>query len=256
MRLGLITTGQGPRLPYVLYHERLAAALGLTVEIDVRHILDGLDWDAIRPHLGGPDELRLGAHVHVPGATGNRLGEGWDHVYVRMDWSIPYFQKAIDDLVARGATCVLLCCAASFEPGALRCPVPLVRPATLAFSAVSEMVAARGRLRLGLMSSAGHGAQDVQFWRDQDFADRIDLTYEPFEGDVMIAAEKLARTSHDIVVLWSYGLGTDPRDPARLGADLEALFGCPVLMPHRLAALYGLGLMPAGFSDRSFTVGT
>ncbi len=131
MRLGLITTGQGPRDQYAVYHQRLARTLGLSIETEMIHILDELDWPAIQPHLAKPGEDVLGAHVRVPGATGNRLGPGWAHVYVELAWSIAYFQAAIDRLVARGADCILLCCATKFDDGAFRSPVPLIRPSPI-----------------------------------------------------------------------------------------------------------------------------
>jgi len=254
MKLGLITTGQGPRDQYAIYHQRLAAALGITIETDIEHILDPLDWDQIRPHVARDGALKLGAHVHVPGATGNRLGPGWDHVYVDMAWSIAYFQQAIDRLVERGATMIVLCCAAKFEDAAFRSSVPLIRPSTLTFSLIADLVRTRGQLRLGVMSSAGHAEQDVALWREQHFAADITLQYEPFEGDLRGAAAKLSQSEHDIVVIWSYGLGTSPSDPEMLSAGLETTFGCPVLMPHRIAALHALSVLPAGFDDKAFAV--
>ncbi|MBE9604493.1 AroM family protein [Acetobacteraceae bacterium H6797] len=254
MRLGVITTGHGPRDEYVQYHRGLARALGLEIEVIDEHILEHLTWEEIRPHLGAEHEERLGAHVRVPGATGNRLGEGWDHVYVRLDWAIQHFQSAIDRLVARGATAVLFCCATLFKPDAFRCPVPLIRPATLMMATIAERIqtSPAGKVKFGLMSSAGHGRQDVQLWRDQPFADRLDITYEPFEGNILPAAERLAAVKPDLVVVWSFGLGLAGRDPGNLTAKLEEMLGCAVMMPHRIAALAAFGLVTAGFDDRRF----
>lgn len=254
MRLGLITTGQGPRDQYAVYHQRLARTLGLSIETEMVHILDELDWPAIEPHLAKPGEDVLGAHVRVPGATGNRLGPGWAHVYVGLVWSIPYFQAAIDRLVARGADCILLCCATKFDDGAFRSPVPLIRPSTMTFAVVAEMARATDRLRLGLMSSAGHAVQDVALWQGQSFADRLDIAYEPFEGDLLPAAERLSKSRRDLVVVWSYGLGTHPADPAGLTARLEKDFACPVLMPHRIAALHAMAVIPSGFDDGRYAI--
>jgi len=253
MRLGVITTGHGPRSEYAAYHRGLAAALGLTIDVIDEHILSPLTWNEIRQNLGEESEDRLGAHVHVPGATGNRLGGGWDHVYVKLEWATGYFQAAIDRLVARGADMVLLCCATRFADDALRCKVPLIKPATLMLAAISERVMGTDeRIRFGLMSSVGHGRQDVQLWHDQPYASRLDIDYEPFEGNIIPAAERLAERQHDFVVVWSYGLGMAPSDGQALSARLEDLLGCPVLMPHRVAALHALGLMMAGFDDRAF----
>ena len=260
MRLGVITTGQGPRNEYAAYHRGLAAALGMQIDVIDEHILDGLSWEEIKPHLGTDEEDRLGAHVHVPGATGNRLGEGWDHVYVRLAWALPYFQAAIDRLVGQGADMVLFCCATRFPDTAFTCPVPLIKPATLMLAAVTERIHTAGPatrsgaqpLRFGLMSSVGHGRQDVQLWRDQPFAAQLAIDYEPFEGNILPAAQKLAARDHDLVVVWSYGLGMAASDGLALSARLEQSLRCPVLMPHRVAALHALGLMTAGFDDRAF----
>jgi len=253
MRLGVITTGHGPRSEYAAYHRGLAGALGLRLDILEDHILEGMEWPDISQHLGGEDEARLGSHVRVPGATGNRLGPGWAHVYVRLDWAMAHFQAAIDRLVARGADAVLLCCATSFAPDAFRCAVPLVKPAALMLAAVLDRVNTTcGTLRLGLTSSAGHARQDVQLWRGQPYADRLDIDYAPFEGNILPAAQSLAARPHDLAVVWSYGLGMADRDPADLSRTLEATLGCPVLMPHRLAALAALAVTPLGFDDRRF----
>ena len=256
MRLGVVTTGHGPRAEYVAYHRGLGATFGIAgLEVLDDHILEGLDWTDIRPHLGAAEEDRLGAHVRVPGATGNRLGDGWDHVYVRLDWSFAYFQAAIDRLLARGADAVLLCCATDFPPGALRCPVPLVKPASLMQAAVADRaLSAAAPLRMGLTSSAGHARQDLALWRRQPFAERLQIDYVPFEGNIVPAAEQLSCTPHDLVVVWSYGLGMADRDPPGLAGRLEAMLGCPVLMPHRLAALAAFGLMPVGFDDRALVL--
>ncbi|WP_431285201.1 AroM family protein [Humitalea sp. 24SJ18S-53] len=255
MRLGVVTTGHGPRIEYPAYHKGLAATLGVDLDVIDEHILEGLEWPEISQHLGGETEARLGAHVRVPGATGNRLGDGWAHVYVRLDWALAYFQAAIDRLVARGAHAVLLCCATDFAEDAFRCPVPLVKPASLMRAAVADRVhAAAGPLRFGLTSSVGHARQDVDLWRQQSFADRLEIDYASFEGDIMPAAEELSRKPHDLVVVWSYGLGMADRDPPGLAARLEAMLGCPVLMPHRVAALAALGVMPVGFDDRRFVL--
>lgn len=251
MKLGLITTGQGPRTAYEQYFAGIGRTLGLRFDIESAHILDPLWWDEIRPHLAAPGRPVLGAHVHVPGATGNRLGPGWDHVYVDLDWALAHFQTAIDRLAAAGADVIVLCCGTLFAPDQFRCPVPLVAPCDLVMRIVQGMALTRDRLRLGLMSSIGHAAQDVALWQEQDFAGRLDIAYEGFEGNPMPAAERLSAMRHDLVVLWSFGLGTQESDIDHMAARLEALFGCPVIMPHRLAAMTALAILPAGFDDQA-----
>lgn len=254
MKLGLVTTGQGPRSAYEEYFRGLGRALGLSFEIESAHILDPLDWTGIRPHLAEPGEAVLGAHVHVPGATGNRLGAGWDHVYVRLDWAMGHFQAAIDRLQASGAAVIVLCCGTEFAPGTFRSDVPLIAPCDAVMQVVAGAVAARGALRLGVMSSIGHAVQDVDLWYRQPFAAGLSLTYEGFEGDLMPAAARLARAPQDLVVIWSFGLGTADSDIDHMAQRLETLFRCPVIMPHRLAALQALAILPAGFDDRAMVL--
>lgn len=250
MKLGLVTTGQGPR-DYDRYFNGIAEALGLSVEIVSDHILDPLGWDEIRANLAAPGAPVLGAHVHVPGATGNRLGEGWDHVYVDLGWAMQHFQAAIDRLEAAGAQGILFCCGTEFTPDQFRSNVPLILPCDLVLHAVETAAAARGTVRLGLMSSIGHAAQDVALWQRQPFADKLTVTYEGFEGNLMPAAEKLAGSRHDMVVIWSFGLGTAASDVDRMSAKLETMLGCPVIMPHRLAALTAFATLPVGFDDKA-----
>lgn len=251
MKLGLITTGQGPRDSYEIYFAGIARALGLSVEVISEHILDPLDWSEIRPMLAEPGRPVLGAHVHVPGATGNRLGEGWDHVYIDLEAAMPWFQRAIDRLEARGATGIVLCCGTQFAPDQFRAAVPLLMPCEAVMRVVANTVAARGRLKLGLMSSIGHAVQDQALWQAVPFADRLEIAYEGFEGNLMPAAERLAAAKPELVVVWSFGLGTAESDVDRMAARLEAMFGCPVIMPHRLAALTTFAILPCGFDDKA-----
>ena len=255
MKIGLITTGQGPR-DYDRYFSGIARALGVEVEILSEHILDPLDWEQIRPHLAKGAAPVLGAHVHVPGATGNRLGEGWDHVYVDLGWAMQHFQSAIDRLEARGAGGIVLGCGTDFAPGQFRHAVPLIAPCDAVMQVVASAVAGRKRLRLGLMSSIGHAVQDVALWDAQPFADKLDVTYEGFEGNLMPAAERLAQGQHDLVVVWSFGLGTAASDVDCMAARLERLLGCPVIMPHRVAALSAFAIFPVGFDDQAMAGNT
>jgi hypothetical protein len=251
MKLGLITTGQGPRAAYEHYFSGIGRALGLSLYVVSRHILDPLDWPEIKPHLGAGDRPVLGAHVHVPGATGNRLGDGWDHVYVDLEWSFAYFQRAIDDLEAEGVGAIVLCCGTEFAPDQFRANVPLIAPCRSVMQVVAGAAATRDTLRLGLMSSIGHATQDVALWAHQPFADKLTVDYEGFEGNLMPAAERLAKREHDLVVVWSFGLGTAASDVDRMAEKLETLLGCPVIMPHRLAALTAFAVLPVGFDDKA-----
>lgn len=254
MKLGLITTGHGPRTAYEDYFSGLARSLGLQIEVISEHILDPLSWEEIQPHLAKEGQPVLGAHVHVPGATGNRLGEGWDHVYVDLEWAYQWFQRAIDRLQERGAQGIVFCCATQFTPDQFKATVPVIRPCDVTMQLIAGMVQAQQgeRLRLGLMSSIGHAEQDQALFRGQSFSDQIELKYQGFEGDILAQAPALTDFAPQLVVVWSFGLGTAASDPDRLAGKLEKLFGCPVIMPHRLAALQALAVLPVDFDDRHF----
>jgi hypothetical protein len=251
MKLGLVTTGQGPRAAYEHYFNGIGKALGLTLDVVSKHILDPLNWPEIQKNLAIGDRPVLGAHVHVPGATGNRLGDGWDHVYVDLEWAYQYFQRAIDELEAEGAGAIVLCCGTEFAPDQFRSNVPLIAPCSAVMQVVANAAATHKTLRLGLMSSIGHAKQDVALWQRQPFADKLEVTYEGFEGNLMPAAERLAEGKHDLVVVWSFGLGTAESDVDRMAEKLETLLGCPVIMPHRLAALTAFAILPVGFDDKT-----
>lgn len=97
-RLGVVTTGHGPRDEYVHYHERVLRALGAEVQVVIRHIYDGLVLDDLTPHQVGKETPNLGTHVHVPGAVGNHMGDGWEHRFYAIDFAIHRVQAAIHAL--------------------------------------------------------------------------------------------------------------------------------------------------------------
>jgi hypothetical protein len=57
LRVGVVTTGHGPRDEYVRYHRAILAHLGAKVDFVTRHALEGLSIEALTPHIVGPERL-------------------------------------------------------------------------------------------------------------------------------------------------------------------------------------------------------
>ena len=67
----------------------------------------------------------------------------------------------------------------------------------------------------------------------------------------MPVAEKLAQRENDIVVVWRFGPGTAASGVDAIAAKLQKMLGCPVIKPHRLAALTAFQILPIGFDDKA-----
>src|SRR5258707_12560494 len=119
-KLGVVTTGHGPREEYLHYHQRLLRSLGADVDVVVRHIYEGLTLEDLLPHEVGKETANIGAHVHVLGASGNHMGDGWEHRFYALDCATRHVQRTIDLLEKEdGVDMVLLACAAEFPEGTL-----------------------------------------------------------------------------------------------------------------------------------------
>lgn len=251
--IGLITTGHGPRQEYIDFHRGVMRALGYEVEIVAEHLLDGLGWADIAPHTSGPEEHVLGAYVRADGAEGPKMPNGAVHAYLRRDWAAERVQLCIDRLVARGADVIVLCASAPFPKGVFKSPVPLLKPAEIVANTVKELADhSKERLRIALLTTAGHGEKDLQHWQELDFADGLDIVNVVFETDVLAAARRLTDERFDLAVIWSYGWGLTSTGEVSLSAELEEILGCPVLMPHRATAMIVAALVRCGFDDRRF----
>jgi len=251
--IGLITTGHGPRNEYVEFHRGLIAALGYDVEVIDEHILDGLGWEDIAPNRGGPDEHVLGAYVRLPDADGPKLANGATHAYLRREWAASRIQRCIDRLVERGADFIVLCACAPFPAAAFKSPVPFLKPAEITANTIKELAEhSTARLRMGLLTTAGHGVKDREHWQQFSFAANLEIVNVIFEADIIGAAEELAAHDLDIVVVWTFGWGLTATTKDSLSAQLERILKCPVLMPHRATALTVAGLLQCGFDDRRF----
>jgi hypothetical protein len=254
-RLGIVTTGHGPRDEYIRYHERLLAHLGAPVEVVIRHALDGLSYEQLKPHIVGPGVLNLGAHVHVPGATGNRLGPGWQHLFFDLRHCVARIQAAIDALETEdGVDLVLLACAAEFPEGALRARGVCVHPRELLFAlAEAQAWDPSRRPRIGVLVDHEHLATDQADWQRRPWGDRVDLHFAPIHDDILAAAATLGGRV-DMCFMWGYGVGLVAGDPPGLVTRLEEAIGAPLILPHRVATLFVRNLIRPPLDDLAFSL--
>lgn len=252
-KLGIITTGQGPRPEYEAYHRQLFAALGMTIEVESFHMLDDLAWSDIAPHISGCDQVVLGAYVRLEGATGPTLPNGATHIYYDIEWAAERVQAGIDALLTRGVQMIIFCASAPLPLARIVSPVPFLLPSDVLLTIADDHARLSQKpLDIGLLTTAGHGDLDVQHWESMNFAKAPVIHNAVFEGDPLGAARQLADRPLDLTVLWSYGWGLNPNSDISLSAALEDLLGCTVLMPHRVTALRAAGILRCGFDDRVF----
>lgn len=239
-RLGVVTTGHGPREEYVEYHRRLLSSLGADVEIFVRHIYEDLTLDELLPHEVGKEAPNIGAHVHVPGARGNHMGDGWEHRFFALDFATQHVQRTIGLLEQQDKVdMVLLACAAEFPEGSLAADTLLIHPRELLFH-TAEAIArgSRRRIRIGMIVDAEHADHDLADWQSQPWFPRIDLVISPIETSTLEAAQRLGEAKVEFAFLFGYGVGLAPFDPIDQVASLEAAIGAPLILPHRVATLF------------------
>jgi hypothetical protein len=253
-RLGVVTTGHGPRDEYIHYHESLLRSLGAQVEVVIRHIYEGLTLDDLIAHEVGRETPNLGAHVHVPGAVGNHMGDGWEHRFFSLDFAIGRVQAAIDRLEREdGADMVLLACAAGFPAGALSAETRLIDPRELMFSVVESLThGTRRNVRIGALVDAEHADHDYADWSKRPFFDRIDFRMAPVTTTALAAAETLGREQVEFAFFFGYGIGLAPFDPPDQITQLEAAIGAPLLLPHRVTTLHLRNLIGPPLDDRAF----
>ncbi len=252
-RIGVVTTGHGPRDEYVRYHQAALESLGAEIEIVTRHALDGLTSEQLEPHRVGAETPNIGAHVHVSGATGNRMGPGWEHRFYDLEFCLGRMQSAIDQLTgADAADLVILACAAELPDAALACDKLLIHPREILFS-YAEVLAwgVRRPVRVGVLVDREHAEQDQADWQRRPWFSRVELHLAPIEGSAERAAAQLGERELDLAMVFGYGVGLVPGDPRREIADLEQVIGAPLLTPHRATSLFLRNLIMPSIDDRA-----
>ncbi len=253
-RIGVVTTGHGPRDEYVRYHRAALEALGVQVEIVTRHALDGLTSEQLEPHRVGADVPNIGAHVHVAGASGNRMGPGWEHRFYDLEFCLGRIQSTVDQLTgADDADIVILACAAELPDITLTSDRLLIHPREILFS-YAEILSwgMRRPLRVGVLVDREHAEQDRADWQRRPWSSRINLHLMPMDGSAEVAAARLAGREPDLAMIFGYGVGLAPGDRREEIADLERAIGAPLLTPHRATSLFLRNLIMPSIDDRAF----
>ncbi|RVA16942.1 hypothetical protein EN935_37000, partial [Mesorhizobium sp. M7D.F.Ca.US.004.03.1.1] len=251
IRIGVVTTGHGPRDEYVHYHGEFLRALGGNVQVVNRHIYEGLTVEQITPHQVGKEAANIGAHVHVPGATGNQMGDGWEHRFYALPFAMRHVQGAIDLLEQEdGVKLIILACAAEMPTEALRSNVPLIHPRELLFGLAETLAhGSSRRLRMGVIVDAEHAEHDRADWERRSWFDRIELVVAPITRSVADAAAELGRQGVDYAFYFGYGVGLAPRNAPDMIARLEAAAAAPLILPHRVTTLFVRNLVPPALDD-------
>jgi hypothetical protein len=253
-RIGIVTTGHGPRDEYVHYHGEFLRRLGSNVEIAIRHIYDGLSLEQITPHQVGKETANIGAHVHVPGAVGNHMGDGWEHRFYALDFAVEQMQRAVTALEREdNVDLIVLACAAEIPADRLKATTLMIHPRELIFSLAGDLVhGAPGKLRFGVLVDAEHAEHDRADWARRPWFDRVELVMAPVAGDTLAAAGALGKANVDYAFYFGYGIGLAPFDPIGEVQRLEAAVAAPLLLPHRVTCLFLRNIVGPSIDDLTY----
>jgi hypothetical protein len=253
-KLGVVTTGHGPREEYLHYHQRLLRSLGADVDVVVRHIYEGLALADLLPHEVGKNTANIGAHVHVPGAKGNHMGDGWEHRFFALNFATKRVQQTIDLLEKEDdVDMVLLACAAEFPEGTLTGETLLVHPRELLFQVAENLVwGTRRRRRVGVIVDAEHADHDRADWARRPWFGKVELILAPIETSPLDAAELLGEKKVEFAYFFGYGVGLAPFDPLDSVTELERAIAAPLILPHRVTTLFLRNLIGPPIADRAY----
>jgi protein AroM len=243
VRIGIVTTGQGPREEYLAFHANLLRALGVETEIVARHALDGAsdaELDAVAPRAGaGVPAIHANVRSGAPG-SGTSLGPGYRDVWLDRSLYYDRVQQALDELADEGVAATLLCVAEEVPGTALRSRVPLVIPAIAMLSIVETVVRTRGNTRIAMF--VGHHSEQREqqriMWTRQPWMESATVQYFDIDDGWDAAAEAARRFRPHIGLIWGYGAGLIGGDGGELGS-LRKIVGIPVLTAH-VTATYAL----------------
>ena len=253
VKLGIITTGQGPRNEYVDYHQNVMKYLGVDVEIMSAHALDGLTSDQINEIETKEGEKYIGCHIRVPGGTGDRMGPGWSHLGIDPLALVPLYQKHIDALEAKGVEDTILCSAKEYAIDAFHSNRPLIVPwlVVTEWTRVNTLYMAEPKVGI-LIPDEEHLQQNTETWNSQPWMDRLQIFIEVRKGRFDEALAEFKRQNVDMVINWGYGFGTAPEDPPDMIKRIEEASGAPFILPARQASIFARDLLRPSFDDRRF----
>jgi hypothetical protein len=254
-KLGLVTTGQGPRNEYVRFHKNLLRDLGVDCEICIRNGQDSLSREEIRSLEPQPGDRVIGHHVHEIGATGDRMGDGWKEVHTKDRPLIPLFQKCIDSLNAEGCDAIILCCAEEYQEDDFHSDCPLILPWIVMEHWVHANTIHMNNPKVGiLITDEKHREEDINTWHSKPWMEKLKVFVEVNQGDNFgQALKKLKKEEVDMILIWGYGLSLAPNDPMDLlGSGYEIIGKIPYVTPQRLCTYHVRNLLTPHIDERRY----
>lgn len=254
-KLGLITTGQGPRNEYVRFHRNLLWDLGVDCEIHIRNAQDSLTREQIRSLEPQPGDRVIGHHVHEIGATGDRMGEGWREVHTKDRPLIPLFQNCIDSLEKEGVDAIILCCAEEYRTDDFHSNCPLIVPWIVMEEWVRTNTMYMNNPKVGiLITDEKHREEDLNTWHSQPWMEKLKVVLDVNRGDNFAQAlTHMKEEDVDMILLWGYGLSLAPNDPMDLlTSGYEILGNIPYVTPQRLCIYQARNVLCPCLDERRY----
>ena len=254
-RLGLITTGQGPRQDYVAFHGELLRQLGVEAEIFVEYALDGLSPEELETLEPAPGEDAIHSYVRFPGRDSKRFGSGWGEAWMERGRTIPIVQSCIERLEQEhGVDATIYCCAEPYPEGVFRASKPFVMPYKVVLSYVENLVISRDhRPVIGVLTGgARQRPQQMEMWQRYTWSSDIDLHFAEMGSEPLAAAQHLATLKPDLVVWWGYGVDLAPGDSPTIVAEMQEVLGQPILLHHVAATLFVRNVLYPALDGRAY----
>ncbi len=253
-RLGIVTTGQGPRTEYVEFHRRLLASMGVSVEVADRHILDGLTDAELERLAPSGDEPVIHCNVRSPGSK-SRLGPGWRDVWITRAASVPRVQACIDDLENQEHVDVTIYCVGEeYPPGTFHSRRPLILPYRVMLAYAESIADSKPNATLGvLVYGPRQRMQQLHTWQRQPWATKLKLEFAELGDTPLKAVEMLRLREPDLVFSWGYGLGLPAAHQSDLIDRIEGILGLSLIMPQNVAALFARNFLQPSISGRRYS---
>jgi protein AroM len=233
-RIGVITTGQGPRVEYEEFHQSLFATMGADVTIISRHVLDNVDADEIKNF--GPASGAPAIHANIRGSNTDfsTLGRGWRNVWVDRSIYVERVQLALDSLRAENVNVAIICVAEELPVESLYFDGPLVVPFTHLKNAVESAVRFRRGAKVA-MFAYGSRQRDQQTvaWSREAWMNQVEFSYFELDQGWSSAAASASDFGADCGVIMGYGAGLLGDEDGLL--ELRDELKVPVLVPHMIA---------------------
>jgi protein AroM len=239
-RLGLITTGHGPRPEYSSFHGGLLHQLGVDAEVLLHYTLDGLSREEIEELAPQDKDDAIHGYIRVPGSINKKFGPGWGESWVGLGQTIRLVQKCIYDLERAGVDAIIYCCAEAYPEDAFTSTKPLVMPYRTVVN-YAETVArlGKGRATIAVLTgSTRQRPQQLRMWQRYPWATELDIRYIELGKSPLNAVRNLRQVKPDLVIYWGYGVGLAPGDDPDLLSEMQSVIGQPIVLHHVVATLF------------------